>query len=271
MLSNGLLIANLSVYGFNNESLKLIESYLTNRWQITKVNKSFNRWTELLQGVPQGSVLGPLLYNIYLNDLFCLVDYKEVCNFADDTTFFACDKHLGSLNRSEHDSFLTIEWFQNNYMKLNDEDKCHLLVGGYNHESIWAKIGYARIWGSNKQKLLGVDIDRTLSFDEHISSLWKKAGRKLSVLARLSSYMTLTQRRVLMKSFIEAQFGYCPLVWMFHGRVLNRKINHLHERSLRIVYRGSISSFHEFLQKDYFFTLHHRNIQSLAIELYKIK
>ena len=58
---------------------------------------------------------------------------------------------------------------------------------------------------------------------------------------------------------------------MFHGRVLNRKINHLHERSLRIVYRGSISSFHEFLQKDHFFTIHHRNIQSLAIELYKIK
>ena len=83
--------------------------------------------------------------------------------------------------------------------------------------------------------------------------------------------MTLTQRRVLTKSVIEAQFGYCPLVWMFHGRVLNRKINHLHERSLRIVYKDSISSFHELLQKDHSFTIHHRNIQSLAIELYKIK
>ena len=91
------------------------------------------------------------------------------------------------------------------------------------------------------KKLLGVHIDRTLSFDEHVSNLCKKAGRKLSVLARLSSYMALTQRRVLMKSFIEAQFGYCPLVWMFHGRVLSRKTNHFHERSLRIVYKDSIS------------------------------
>ena len=74
-----------------------------------------------------------------------------------------------------------------------------------------------------------------------------------------------------MKSFIEAQFGYCPLVWMFHGRVLNRKINHLHERSLRIVYKDSISSFHELLQKDHSFTIHLTNIQSLDIELYKIK
>ena len=86
-------------------------------------------------------------------------------------------------------------------MKLN-EDKCHLLVGGYKHESILAKIGDARIWESNKQKVLGVHIDRTLSFDKHVSDLCKKAGRKLSVLRRLSSYITLTQRRILMKSFI---------------------------------------------------------------------
>ena len=115
----------------------------------------------------------------------------------------------------EHDSFLAIEWFQNNYMKLN-EDKCHLLVGGYKHESTWAKIGGARC-KSNKQKLLGVHIDITLSFDEDVSNLCKKAGRKLSFLARLSSNMSLTQRSVLMKSFIEAQFGYCPLV-MGYGK-----------------------------------------------------
>ena len=79
----------------------------------------------------------------------------------------------------EHDSFLVIEWFQNNFTKLNG-DKYHLLVGGYK-QSIWAKIGDARISESNKQKLLGIYINKTLSFD-------KEAGRKLSVLARLSSY-----------------------------------------------------------------------------------
>ena len=129
-LNHELLIAKFSAYEFNNESLKLIQSYLINRWQGTKINKSFSRWTELLQGVPQGSVLGVFLFNIYLNDLFFLVDYTEVYNFADDPTFFACDNDLGSLiNRLGHDGFLAIEWFQNNYMKLN-EGKCHLLVGG---------------------------------------------------------------------------------------------------------------------------------------------
>ena len=74
-----------------------------------------------------------------------------------------------------------------------------------------------------------------------------------------------------MKPFIEAQFSYCPLVWMFHGRLVNRKINHLYECSIRIVYKDSISSFRELLQKDHFFTINDRNIQSLTIELYKIK
>ena len=83
--------------------------------------------------------------------------------------------------------------------------------------------------------------------------------------------MTLTQRRVLIKSLIEAQFGYCPLVWMFHGRILNRKINHLYECSLRIAYKDSISLFHGLLQKDHSFTIHHRNIESLAIKLYQKK
>ena len=170
-LNYELLIAKLSAYDFNNESLKSIQSYLTNTWQRTIINKSFSKCTNLLQSAPQGSVLGPLLFDIYLNDLFFLVDYTEVCTFADDTTFLACDKDLEFLiNRLKHDSFLAIDWFQNNYMKLN-KDKCHLLVGGYKHGSIWAKAGDARIWKSNKQKLLGIHIDRKLFFDKHVSNL----------------------------------------------------------------------------------------------------
>ena len=69
----------------------------------------------------------------------------------------------------------------------------------------------------------------------NVSSLCKKAGRKLSILSRLSNLMSFQQRRILMKSFVKAQFGYCPSVWMFCGREIKRKISHIHERSLRIV------------------------------------
>ena len=74
------------------------------------------------------------------------------------------------------------------------------------------------------------------------------------------------QRRLLLKSFVETQFGYCLLVWMFHGREINRKINHIHERSIRIVYREYNSSFKNLLKKDNSLCIHHRNIQSLAVK-----
>jgi len=270
-INHELLIAKLHAYGFSKDSLELVLDYLSNRWQRTKISGSFSSWAELLQGVPQGSVLGPLLFNIYINDLFYLIEWTDVCNFADDTTFFASDKNLKCLlERLEHDSKLAIEWFESNYMKLN-EDKCHLLVAGNRHESLWAMIGETKIWESKSEKLLGVVIDKNLNFDDYVFTLCKKAGQKLSALSRISHYMSFEKRRILVKAFVESQFGYCPLTWMFHSRKANSKINHIHERALRIIYKDNNLSFEELLKKDNSFCVHHRNIQSLAIELFKVK
>ena len=138
----------------------------------TKITQNFSSWEELLQGVPQGSALVPLLLNIYLNDLFYLTGPTEVSNVADDTTFFACDIDLNSfIKRLEHDSLLAIQWFQNNNMKLN-QDKCHLLVSGYEHENVWAQIRDEIIWESNKQMLLVLQIDRNLN--SNMQKGWQK-------------------------------------------------------------------------------------------------
>ena len=270
-LNYELLIAKLHAYGFSEKSLKLIHDYLTNRWQRTKISNSFSSWSELVLGVPQGSVLGPLLFNIFLNDLFWINDSTDVCNYADDTTFYACDQELESvLVRLEHDSLLAIEWFESNYMKLN-EDKCHLLISGFKYQLDWAQIGESRIWESQNEKLLGISFDRDLKFDLHITNICKKANRKLTALGRVSKFISLEKRRLLFNAFIQSQFAYCPLVWMFHDRRMNLKINQLHERALRMVYKDDQSSFEELLKKDGSATIHHRNIQKLAIELYKVK
>ena len=87
-INHELLIVKLHACGFKKSTLKLLLNYLSNRLQRTKINKKFISWVELMLSVPQESVLGPLLFNTYRNDLFLLVESTEVCNFANDTTFF---------------------------------------------------------------------------------------------------------------------------------------------------------------------------------------
>ena len=99
----------------------------------------------------------------------------------------------------------------------------------------------------------------------------KKGNQKLHALARVSKYMSKDKLRLIMRAFITSQFSYAPLTWMFHSRTLNNKTNKIHERALRLVYDGENLTFQELLDLDGSITIHHKNIQRLAIEMFKIK
>ena len=148
-------------------------------------------------------------------------------------------------------------------------DKSQLLVTK-NDENISLNIDDEIMKGSKSVKLLGVTIDNQLNFSEYVSNIWKKVSKKLHALARISKYMSQEKLMILLKAFIESQFNYCPLVWMFYSRTLNNRINKLHQRALRLVYKNSTLTFEQLLEMDNSFTIHHRNIQKLAIEIYKV-
>ena len=270
-LNHDLLIAKLHAYGFSKSALVLSQSYLSNRWQRTKINYSYSSWIELLLGVPQGSVLVPLFFNIYLNDLFFITLGVDICNFADDNTLYTCNISLSDLIANlESAAELVIDWFRFNYMKLN-ESKCQLLVCGNKEEVIIAKMNNSSVIETHELKLLGTLIDRNLRFNSHVQLICSKVGKKINALARLCKLLPFKKRRILMNAFVMSQFAFSPLIGLFCSRTLNAKINALHYRALKLVYQDEKSSFDELLIKDKSVSVHHRNIQYLAIEMFKVK
>ena len=267
-LPHELLIAKLHTYGFSLSALRLMYSYLSNRKQRTKINESYSSCEEILYGVSQGSILGPLLFNIFMCDLFLIVNDTDFANYADDNTpFIFGNDPIEVLKCHEDASDKLFEWFSNNQMKVNP-DKCHLLTSSVTPTSINIT-GYV-INNSLCEKLLGVTIDSKLSFNAHLDKILTKAKQKVHVLARIAPYMSIPKRKLIMNSFFTSQFNYCPLVWMCHSRSMNSRINRLHKTCLRIIYSDKSSSFEELVQKDKSVTIHVKNIQKLATEMFKV-
>ena len=267
-LSHELLIAKFSAYGMEDSAVRFVSDYLTNRKQRTKIGNNYSSWSDVLFGVPQGSILGPLLFNIYPCDLFLLVCNIDVASYADDTTPYVTGDNIESTVRQlEQAAKLLFQWFSDNQMKGN-EDKCHVLIS--TKENVCVNIGTTQITNSACEKLLGIKVDSSLNFEYHIGSICKKAGAKLNALTRIANHMPFQERKLLMNAFFTSQFSYCPLTWMFHSRKLNNKINRLHERCLRVVYNDRLSTFEELMNKDNSVSIHHRNIQCLATEMFKV-
>ena len=118
-------------------------------------------------------------------------------------------------------------------------------------------------------KILSVKIDVNLKFNDPISDSCKKASRKISALARVTPFMGLSKRIILINAFFTSQFSHCPLILMCHSRSINRKINMLHKICLRIIYNHKQSSFTELLNKDNSVSVHIRNIQRPVIEMFR--
>ena len=194
-------------------------------------------------------------------------DNIDIVSYADDTTPYVSGVTLDSTVKSlEKIADLLFTWFNYHQMKGN-EDKCHVILSS--QDNVHLNIGIAQIENSKSQKLLGINIDSKLTFEEHINRICKKLSAKLNALGRISYYMDPLKRRLLVNAFFTSQFNYCPLTWMFHSRKLNNKINRLHEMCPRLICSARDSSYEELLDKDNSVPIHEKNLQKLAIEMFK--
>ena len=267
-LPHDLLIAKLKAYGFGQHSLRFLHSYLSNRKHRVRISSSFSEWLEPALGVPQGSVLGPILFNIFINDLLFSVDESEICNFADDNTLYICDSSIDNvLRRLNADVSTILEWFKCNYLVVNPA-KFQLIFPGTEKSSLSITVGSYTVSSTDVVKLLGINIDSQLTFYPHVKEVCKKASQKIKALLRIRNYLSQSQTDLLLNSYILSAFNYCPLVWMFCSKQAHNLINATHRRALCAKMNQFSLSLHDLLGETESASIHTKHLRLLLIEVY---
>ncbi len=263
-----LMYHKLIAYGFTKNSALLIHNYLSNRSQRVKIGDVVGEWMDLAKGTPQGSKLGPALFNLFINDLLYTLPEGSTVNFADDNTLYAIDKSPRALESKINSLVNQAQmWFIENGMQSNptkfqsisfgNTPQCKVIVGDICIESV------------PFIKLLGVNIDSNLKFNVHIAYICQKAGRNLNALKRISKTLPTSVKLLLYKTYITCHFNFCPLVWHFCGESNTNKLERIQTRALRFVFDDYESDPTTLLQKAKIPSLEISRQRQMCIEVFK--
>ena len=178
-------------------------------------------------------MLGPVLFNIFINDIFPLKLDSDLRNFADDTTLNACGCSLDEIvSRLENDLSALIKWFFENGMAANPVKFQMMFLGLKEQNTLRLNINDSKVLTTNRVKLLGIEIDNELNLTAHIQNLCSKVNRKINAFSRLNTYISRPQAMLICNVVVLSNFNYCPLI-----------------RALRILLKDYDSSFDELLDK----------------------
>ena len=187
-IPHDLLVAKLHAYGLSNDAVTFIYSYLKRRKQGVKINDTESIFQILLSGVPQGSILGSILFNIFINDLFLFINEVELANFADDNTIYTTKKNVEGLIKA-------IDWFEINNMIVNTDKLQAMILSSDKKENKYdLKINDSIISSEKSLTLLGIEIDNKLNFEKQVANICRKANQ-LNAIGRIQNFLGKKRKR----------------------------------------------------------------------------
>ena len=269
-LPHQLLVAKLRAYGACDRSCALIWSYLSGRRQRVRIGCSTSDWLPLTKGVPQGSVLAPVLFNIFINDLYAAITKSTLYNYADDNTISACcDTEQLVVETLTSEVKVAIKWFDTNRMEANPSKFQAITVNAAEDPRAHINLGDKVIIAESTVKLLGVHLDDHLNFNQQTKELCRKAASQLNVLQRLARHLDQGCRMSIFRAFILTHFNYCALVWHFCGATNTKKLERIQCRALRFVFLDFNSDYTTLLVRAGLPTLELARKREILVEVYK--
>ena len=246
-IDHNLLLRKLILYGLGHETLKLITSFLTNRRQVVYQGSLTSTLMPIKYGVPQGSILGPILFSIYINDL--PLHLSSSCElFADDTTVHNTGKDISAVSsalQSDMDKLVT--WTDLNHMALHpNKSKFMLVTTRQKRQNITSKSIGLKIQGKmleevSSHRLLGLNIDNNLSWSNHVSTLSKKISKKVFQLNRIKHFLDQHTRKLFFYAYIQPDIDYASTCWDLASKNCLKPLQSLYRRSLKLILLRSSS------------------------------
>ena len=239
-VEHNILLNKLNHYGIRGIVNNLFKSYLTNRYQYVTINGVKSKQTIIVHGVPQGSVLGPLLFLIYINDLHQAILHSKVFHFADDTSLINKNSSLKKLNKQTNwDLNHLCIWLQANKISLNTKKTEIILFRSKQKQNIKKHLNF-RLSGqklnlTSKVKYLGVILDEHLSFDSHIKGILPKLNRANGMLAKIRHFVSKNTLLNIYYAIFNSHLTYSSQIWGQMCSELRLKLSKAQNKALRII------------------------------------